>query len=104
MANTTLQAEHIVLDSLDAIEQKKKMLKGKVNESEERISGIWNKMYQKKEEGSKIADLSPTQRVMSIVSNSAGFIDAAILGWKLYSKFKGTKQKKQKKSIFFWRK
>lgn len=71
-------------NSLLEIRARKAELKSQIDVSGEEIRGIWNGMFHQP----SLSTLSPTQRFLSIVSSSAGIIDGALFGWKLYRKFK----------------
>lgn len=61
-----------------------------IQDKEKRISLLWDELFHPKEEQATLIP-SPTQRAMKIMSSSANIIDGAILGWKLYRKFKKKK-------------
>lgn len=85
----------IQIDSLETLQMRKNELDTELQESEDKLSDIWNKMFHQPTEEEMA---SPTQRAMSLISSSMGLIDGAILGWKLYKKFgKGLSLFKKKK-------
>lgn len=70
--------------SLEDIRARKSELQKQLTDSGKEVKAIWNTIFHKP------APLpsSPTQRLMSLASTGAGLIDGAILGWKLYRKFR----------------
>lgn len=72
-------------NSLLAIEVKRKQLQKQIEESEKDIHDKWRTLFY---ESKKSTPATPTERIMKIATNSMGLIDGAILGWKLYRKFK----------------
>ena len=87
--NISLQEENLTIDSLETLRIRQAEIKKQLNKSEDRLAGIWNDLFHS--EPTK-AVASPTQRAISFLTNSAGIIDGALLGWKLYRKF-GSKKK-----------
>lgn len=76
------------IESLEALQQRKNEINAEIIKSNDKMADTWNKMFHQPttEEAN-----SPTQRALSFISSSAGLIDGAILGWKLYRKFGKTK-------------
>lgn len=70
--------------SLEEIRLRKTVLQKQLGDSGKEVKTIWDSIFHKSEPSPS----SPTQRLMSLASTSAGLIDGAILGWKLYRKFK----------------
>lgn len=90
--NTDLK--DIQIESLEALDARKRELTAEISKSEEKLAGIWNDMFHNPEEDTS----SPTQRALNFVSSATGVIDGALLGWKLYNRFgKGLKLFKKKK-------
>ncbi len=88
---TTDNAENTTLsniDSLQALRERKKEIRKQINDSEGKISYIWNEIFHKPSP-SELA--SPTKRAVKLLYNSAGIIDGAIFAWKIYQKFSGAK-------------
>lgn len=75
--------------SLDEIDLRKDILRDKVRENEKQIQELWNALFHKPE---ALTSTLPSKRFTSLFNTSAGMIDAAILGWKLYRKFKKKKK------------
>lgn len=71
-------------DSLLAIKAKKAELRAEIDESGKEVAKIWNSIFHAKPAN----PLSPTQKFLSFATTSSGIIDGAILGWKLYKKFR----------------
>lgn len=71
--------------SLAEIEEYKAELIGMIHDSEQDISSLWDKLFQKSDTPSV---KTPTQRIMSMVHMGSGVLDGLILGWKLYRKFR----------------
>lgn len=71
------------ITSLESLAEKKSRLREELDKREEKMGKIWNEMFHEKDEEELN---SPTQRVMALINTSAGVIDGAILGWKLYKK------------------
>ncbi len=63
-----------------------------INRKEEDISKLWDNLFHEKEPARSGLFGSPTQRALDIVSSSTALIDGALLGWKLYRKFKKRKR------------
>lgn len=72
-------------------EAKQKYL-AQINSKEEDISKLWDNLFHEKEPARSGLFGSPTQRALDIVSSSTALIDGALLGWKLYRKFKKRKK------------
>ena len=62
----------------------KKHLKEAIEQDEKEMKKMWNSLFKKTSSTRK----SPSQKLSSILSMSGGIIDGALLGWKLYRKFK----------------
>ncbi len=84
--------------SLDEIRLRKSQLRKQLRKDSEQMKAKAQTLFHK-EEGEQL----PTQRFMGVMSKGAGFIDGAILVWKLYQKFhrpKNTNKKKGGWSLF----
>lgn len=79
--------------SLEEIRQRKKQLRNLLRKDSEQMKAKAQTLFHK-EEGEKM----PTQRLMGVMSKGAGFIDGAILVWKLYQKFHRPNKNGKKKS------
>ncbi|MBQ0074761.1 MAG: hypothetical protein KBT34_11255 [Prevotella sp.] len=86
---------NISVTSLTQIGEMKDAIKAELEKNEERLEEIWDDMFHKPTEEEMA---SPTQRAMAFITSSAGLIDGALLGWKLYNRFgKGIRFFKKKK-------
>lgn len=70
--------------SLLAIRARKAELQKDIDKRGDAIRVKWNNIFHTKE----VPSYSPTKRFLSIASSSAGIIDGALFGWKIYRKFK----------------
>ncbi len=70
--------------SLSDIMRRKAQLKGSLTANERRIGSLWKTLFQ--QDKSK-ANQSPSMRLANVISTSAGLLDGALLGWKLYRRF-----------------
>lgn len=82
------------INSISELKMRQLEMRRLLDMSEGRLSNIWNDIFHDKSSHSLT---SPTGKAISFLSNSAGVIDGAILGWKLYRKFSSTFKKKKKK-------
>ena len=73
------------INSLEELQARKDLLNAEIAKDDEQIKALWNSLFHKPE---MMTSSSPAKRIASIVNTSAGIIDGAILGWKLYRKFK----------------
>lgn len=79
-------------DTLDAIREHKLALNAELTAQEKKISTLWSDIFHKKQEHTTAGLIpSPTKRWSSFISTGAGIVDGALLGWKLYRKFKKKK-------------
>lgn len=74
--------------SLTDIETRRAELLKSIDDSNVKVNELWHSLTRREES----AALSPTKRALTLISNSAGVIDGAIFGWKLYRRF-GKKKK-----------
>ncbi len=70
--------------SLADIDICKAALKREIRDDECRISDMWDNLFHTNEPEPK----TRAQRITRMISLSSGMIDGALLGWKLYRKFK----------------
>ncbi len=70
--------------SLSDIMRRKAQLKDSLTANERRIGSLWKTLFQ--QDKSK-ANQSPSMRLANVISTSAGLLDGALLGWKLYRRF-----------------
>ena len=64
------------ITSLEELQARKDLLKEEIQKEDQQIRELWNSLFHK-----------PTM-LASMLTKGAGIIDGAILGWKLYKKFK----------------
>ena len=72
--------------SLNDIRMRKEMLRNDILKDDQKIRTLWHSLF-------KLSDIfdkntSPSKRISSLINTGATVIDGAILGWKLYRKFK----------------
>lgn len=72
--------------SLEEIAMRRRILKEQLDGDRKKIQQQWSTLFHKPE-GFK-RDASPSKRISSLVNTGAGLLDAFLLGWKLYRKFK----------------
>lgn len=72
------------INNLQDLAAQKEELRVNMEKSEKEIKNMWNELFHKKNP----TPTTPTQKLLSLASSSAGLIDGAILGWKLYKKFR----------------
>ena len=70
--------------SLTDIRNYKMELRKQIDKKEEAIVSLWHDLFHKEETEPK----TNTQRIAKMISLGAGAFDGAMLGWKLYRKFK----------------
>lgn len=70
--------------SLEAIVERKKQLKTEIAQNEKQIKTMWRSLFHEE----KPAIKTTSQRLTKMLSIGAGVVDGALLGWKLYRKFK----------------
>lgn len=70
--------------SLSDIMQRKAQLKASLTANERRIGSLWKTLFQ---QDRPAANQSPSMRLANFISTSAGLLDGALLGWKLYRRF-----------------
>ena len=72
--------------SLESIRDRKAILLKDIRKDSQMIELQWNSLFHRPEMLKK--DASPSKRVNSFINAGAGVLDAALLVWKLYRKFK----------------
>lgn len=72
--------------SLEEIAMRRSILKEQIEQDRKKIQQQWQTLF-RKPEGFK-RDATPSKRIGSLVNTGAGLLDAFLLGWKLYRKFK----------------
>ena len=73
------------ITTLEELQLRKDALQDEIVKDEAKIRTMWNNLFHRPD---MLTSSSPSKRLSSFVSTSAGIIDGAILGWKLYRKFK----------------
>lgn len=73
-----------VYHTLDEIRLRKAQLLTDITKDNARIEKLWNNLFHKQAKGKK----TPSSRMSGLISTGASVLDAFILGWKLYRKFK----------------
>lgn len=74
-------------NSLNEIEDYKAQIRTDIREDEQKIATMWKSLFHKDDE--RIVK-TPVQQFSSFMNIGVGVLDGAILGWKLYRKFKGS--------------
>lgn len=72
--------------TLEEIQLRKAMLLAEIQKDSNRLGNDWRSLFQKPDALNRKA--TPSKRFNSLLNTGAGFLDAAIFGWKLYRKFK----------------
>lgn len=72
--------------TIEEIEIRKAMLLADIQKDDAKLRTQWHSLFQRPAAFSKAT--TPSKRINSLISTSAGILDAFILGWKLYRKFK----------------
>ena len=72
--------------SLDDIRRRKETLRNEIQEDDKKIKNLWEEMSRPSDLFSKSA--SPSKRIVGLMNTGAALFDGAILGWKLYRKFR----------------
>ena len=72
--------------SLNDIRTRKEMLRNAISKDDEKIRTLWNELFKPTEIFNK--NTPPSKRISRILNTGATVIDGAILGWKLYRKFR----------------
>jgi hypothetical protein len=72
--------------SLEEIAMRRRLLKEEIDQDRRKITQQWQSLFHKPEGFKK--DATPSKRISSIINTGAGLVDAFLLGWKLYRKFK----------------
>ena len=72
--------------SLDDIRRRTETLRNEIQEDDKKIKNLWEEMSRPSDLFSKSA--SPSKRITGLMSTGAALFDGAMLGWKLYRKFR----------------
>lgn len=76
----------ITYKTLEEIRLRKAMLLRDIQKDDNRIENLWKSLFRKPTAFQKNA--SPSKRINSFIATGAGFLDALMLGWKLYKRFR----------------
>ena len=71
---------------LNDIKLKKELLRNEILKDNQKIEKLWGKLFHKAPLFDKQA--KPSKKLGSLLSTGASLLDGAILGWKLYRKFR----------------
>ncbi|MBO5613581.1 MAG: hypothetical protein J5905_03650 [Prevotella sp.] len=74
-----------MVNSLQLLQERKAALKQEINAKEAGLRQLWDGVFHKPQP--VMQSLSPTKRVLSLLSSSTAVIDGMLLGWKLYRRF-----------------
>lgn len=77
---------HMSYTTIEEIQLRKAMLLAEIQKDSNKLGNEWKSLFQKPDALNRKA--TPSKRFNSLLSTGAGMLDAAILGWKLYRKFK----------------
>lgn len=72
--------------TIEEIQLRKAMLLADIQKDSNKLGNEWKSLFQKPDALNRKA--TPSKRFSSLLNTGAGMLDAAILGWKLYRKFK----------------
>ena len=72
--------------SIEEIQMRKSLLLKDIQKDSDKIDHQWHSLFRKPAGLSK--DTTPSKRITSFMNMGAGFLDGALLVWKLYRKFK----------------
>lgn len=71
--------------TLEEITKRKQKLQGEIRSQEKTMRGLWNGLFHQQ---ASQAIPTPSRRLTNLLTTGAGILDGALLGWKLYRKFK----------------
>lgn len=71
--------------SIEQIRQRKLKVREEIQSQEKTMRSLWDSIFHSKSDG---LVSTPSKRITSLISTGAGILDGAILGFKLYRKFK----------------
>lgn len=72
--------------SIEEIKMRKSLLLKDIQKDSDKINSQWHSLFRRPEGLTKNATAS--KRITSFMNMGAGFLDGALLVWKLYRKFK----------------
>lgn len=73
--------------TIEEIEIRKAMLLADIQKDDSKLRTQWHSLFERPAAAFN-KSATPSKRINSIMSTGAGLLDAFILGWKLYIKFK----------------
>ena len=76
--------------TLNDIRQRKEELRRLLQKDNGEITQLWQGLF------TNTRPDTPTNRIQGLMSKGIGVVDGAILGWKLYQRFRPTKKQKKK--------
>ncbi len=77
--------EERTYSSLAEVLQRKRQLERELKAEEKVIGTLWNNLFHT---GKAKSVPTPSKKLSNMLSAGAGILDGAILGWKLYRRFK----------------
>lgn len=72
------------IHTLEEIVMRKDMVRENLHNDDKKIKELWGSLF----ETPNLKSPTPAKRLTGLMNLGAGFIDGAILAWKLYHKFK----------------
>lgn len=79
-------ANPITYNTIEEIRLRKAIILKDIQRDDNKLHNQWHSLFAKPVALSK--NTSPSKRISSLMNTGAGLVDVAILGWKLYKKFK----------------
>ncbi|MCK9344292.1 MAG: hypothetical protein LIR46_13110 [Bacteroidota bacterium] len=79
-------SEHIAYKSIAEIRLRKAILLKDIEKDSNKVRNQWNSLFYKPTELNK--NTPTAKRINTLLSTGAGVLDAFILGWKLYRRFR----------------
>lgn len=86
MAETSTTPTNTVYTSLESIRLRKEQLQKDIQKDDAKIQAQWHSLFHRPKVMDSNAPVS--KRLSSLLNTGAGALDAALLVWKLYRKFK----------------
>ena len=77
-----------IFNSLEELRIRKDMLRSDILKDEEQIKDLWSDLFHKSADS---YESTPSKYLSSLLSTGASIIDGALLGWKLYHRFNGSR-------------
>lgn len=79
-----------IYKSLDDIRQRKQELRSLLQKDNGEITQLWQGLF------APSRPSTPTNKIQGFMTKGMGVVDGAILGWKLYQRFRPNKKAKSK--------